>query len=618
MAFGGGYESDLNLNNIKLLGDFPIEHSLGGYGIAQMIEPDRYAVTLNPVLTQYRDGIPLNIVFSETNQGSATLNINNKGDIPLKLVSDNQLLDFLPGQIFPGKVYSMIKKGDFFQVSNNNYNTVGQASEIQAGKAEIATQAETNQGIDDLRIVTPLKLLSLLTSLIANQTEVNAGINNTKTVTPQTLAQYVSDKVTGLWEDKGLLDCSLNPNYPVGQKGDAFTVSVAGKIGGVNGKAVEVRDIVYCMADNVGGNEVAVGASWNVIQSNLVQATEAIAGFARIASIADALAGIDHTTIITPSTLKAAIDNIEFPITVIPIASETVAGVMEIATQAEVNAGTDNARAVTPQKLAQYVSDRVTGLWEDKGLLDCSLNPNYPAGQKGDAYTVNVAGKIGGPAGTVVEVRDVIYCKVDNAGGDEATVGASWNVIQGNVLLATTAIAGIAKIATQAEVTAGADDTKFITPLKLITYLNTKKKRTQIRFQSDSLPESQVLSAASGDYHFGIIPVVGILAGSTIRQASLSWEGYVRNLDTVNTNSFSAGTMSMQKDGGAFSNYLNVTNKIQLGPNQQVFFRFVEDDVKNLATGNGTFLAKFANLRGLGADIMIAGHWTLEIDYETP
>ncbi|MBI1782511.1 MAG: hypothetical protein HYR66_14290, partial [Sphingobacteriales bacterium] len=263
MAFGGGYESDLNLNNVKLLGDFPIEHSLGGYGIAQMIEPDRYAVTLNPSINQYRDGTPLNIVFPETNQGSPTLNINNKGDITLKLVSDVQLLDFLPGQILPGKVYSMIKKGDFFQVSSNNYNTVSQASETQAGKAEIATQAETNQGADDLRIVTPLKLLSLLTSLVATQAEVNAGTSNTKRVTPLTLAQYVSDKVTGLWDDKGLLNCTANPNYPAGQKGDAFTVSIAGKIGGVNGKAVEVRDVVYCMTDNAGGDEATVGASWN-------------------------------------------------------------------------------------------------------------------------------------------------------------------------------------------------------------------------------------------------------------------------------------------------------------------------------------------------------------------
>jgi hypothetical protein len=431
---GGGYESDLNLNNVKLIGDFPIEHSLGGHGIGNSPQPNKYNVTLNPPITQYRIGMPLHIIFAVANTGSATLNINNQGEIPLKKVASelwvdgDGLMDIEAGDILPGRVYILVFDGQFFQV--------------------------------------------------------------------------------------------INLNAP------------------------------------------------------------AIMAF--------------------------------------PFATEFSAGLIEIATQAETNAGTDNQRAVTPLKLAQYVANKITGLWEDQGLLDCSPNPDYPPASKGDAYTVSIAGKIGGPAGTDVQVRDVIYCTADNAGGTEAAVGASWNVIQGNLVQATTAIAGIARIATQAEVPAGLDDTKFVTPLKLITLLNSKKMRTQIRFQSDSLPESQVSSAASADYHFGIIPVAGIPAGSIIRQASLSWEGYIRNLDTVADNSFSTGNIAMQKDGGAFSNCLNVVTKLQLGPGQQVFFRIVEDDVKNLATGNGTYLAKFANLRALGNDIMIAGHWTLEIDYETP
>lgn len=425
---GGGYDSDLNLNNVRLLGDFPIEHSLGGHGIADTQETNKYILTLNPSITHYRIGLTLNVIFSVTNEDSATLNVNNQGDITIKKVVEDVLVDLAKKDIVVGKVYLLVFDGQSFQIVNN-YST-------------------------------------------------------------------------------GII---------------AF-----------------------------------------------------------------------------------------------PIATENSMGLIEIATQVEVNTGTDNQRAVTPQKLAQYVADKVTGLWDDKGLLDCSLNPNYPAALKGDAYTVSIAGKVGGPAGIDVQVRDVVYCTINNAGGTEAAVGASWNVIQGNLVQATTALAGIARIATQAEVTAGLDDTKFVTPLKLITLLNSKKMRTQIRFQSDSLPESEVPSGVLADYHFGIIPVTGITAGSTIRQASLSWEGYLRNLDTDNPNSFNSGNLAMQKDGGAFSNYLNVVTKLQLGPGQVTFFRYVEDDVKNLATGNGTYLAKFANLRALGKNIAIAGHWTLEIDYETP
>lgn len=426
---GGGYDSDLNLNNVKLLGDFPIEHSLGGHGIAETSETNKYNLTLTPPITHYRIGLTLNVIFSVTNEGSATLNVNNQGEITIQKVIEDRLVNLDKKDIVVEKIYLLVYDGQVFQIVNNY----------------------------------------------------SPGI-------------------------------------------------------------------------------------------------------------------------------------ISFP-----ISTEDSRGLIEIATQAEVNTGTDNQRAVTPQKLAQYVADKVTGLWDDKGLLDCSLNPNYPVALKGDAYTVSVAGKVGGPVGTDVQVRDVVYCTINNAGGTEAAVGASWNVIQGNLVQATTALAGIARIATQAEVTAGTEDTKFITPLKLITFLNSRTKmRTQIRFQSDSLPESEVPSGALADYHFGIIPVTGIPAGSTIRQASLSWEGYLRNLDTDNPNSFNSGNLAMQRDGGAFSNYLNVVTKLQLGPGQVTFFRYVEDDVKNLATVNGTYLAKFANLRALGKNIAIAGHWTLEIDYETP
>lgn len=422
-----GYESDLNLNNVKLLGDFPIEHSLGGHSIANSSQPNKFIVALNPPITHYRLGLPLHIIFPHTNTGSVTINVDNQGEINVRKIVGDTLFNLSANDIIPNKVYILIYDGQSFQIANHD-----------------------------------------------------------------------------------------SPAF------------------------------------------------------------------------------------------------VAFPIT-----SETSLGLVEIATQEEVNTGTDNQRVVTPQKLAQYIADKVTGLWDDKGIIDCSLNPNYPTALKGDAYTVSVAGKIGGAAGIDVQVRDVIYCTVINQGGTELNVGTSWNVIQGNLVQATQTLAGIARIATQTEVVAGTDDTKFITPLKLITFLNSKKMRTQIRFQSDSLPDSQVLAAGSTDYHFGIIVVTGIPSGSIIRQASLAWEGCIRNDDNVNANSFDAGNIALQKDGSPFSNYLNIVTKFQIGPGQITFFRFVEDDVKSLVTGNGTYLAKFGNLSALVGSLSMAGHWTLEIDYET-
>lgn len=69
-----------------------------------------------------------------------------------------------------------------------------------------------------------------------------------------------------------------------------------------------------------------------------------------------------------------------------------------------------------------------------KGVQDCSANPNYPAADRGHTYRVSVAGKIGGASGTVVEISDMYICLTDStASGNQATVGASWSVLQANI-----------------------------------------------------------------------------------------------------------------------------------------------------------------------------------------
>jgi hypothetical protein len=68
-----------------------------------------------------------------------------------------------------------------------------------------------------------------------------------------------------------------------------------------------------------------------------------------------------------------------------------------------------------------------------KGVLNCSGNPDYPAGDAGDIYFVSVAGKVGGASGTTVEVGDAIMCNTDGTTtGDEAAKGAYWDLLQGN------------------------------------------------------------------------------------------------------------------------------------------------------------------------------------------
>lgn len=99
----------------------------------------------------------------------------------------------------------------------------------------------------------------------------------------------------------------------------------------------------------------------------------------------------------------------------------------------------------------QYVDNLVAGVLRFKGSTDCSGNPNYPAAALGDAYVVSVAGKIGGAAGITVEAGDVYFAIAANAGGTQAAVGSSWDVVQYNLtgaLLSANNLSDVANVAT--------------------------------------------------------------------------------------------------------------------------------------------------------------------------
>lgn len=114
-------------------------------------------------------------------------------------------------------------------------------------------------------------------------------------------------------------------------------------------------------------------------------------------------------------------------------------------------AGNSDSNLATERALKTYVDSLVTGLLDLKSDLNCSANPNYPAGVKGDAYPVSAAGRVGGGAGPLVDIGDMIVCKTDNAGGTHASVGASWFILERNVaglLLASNNLSDLGNVAT--------------------------------------------------------------------------------------------------------------------------------------------------------------------------
>jgi hypothetical protein len=446
MSFIGGYQSDVNLNDINYVGDFPADHALGGYGVATGI--NGYILTLNPPLSQYRDGQRLEVKFQNANTGASLINVNGKGNIPIKKVVDNNLVDVDPNDLKANQQYILIYDGAVFQVVNLDDNSpLPMATEATPGVSERVTQGELNAGVDDERHITALKLTNWFLTKVATEavlgismiaTEVNDGEDNSKFVTPAKLAAYVADKLTGLWEDKGLINASTNPNYPAGQVGDAYTISVGGKIGGLFGDDVQVRDVIYCTQDNPGGDKETAGFAWNIIQSNLVQATEAIAGFAQIASQAEVNAGVNNSKFLTPLKLVTWFAS--------QLATEVQAGISERATQAEVNAGADDLRHITPLKLVTWFASQLATEVQ-AGIVERATQAEVNAG--------------------VDDVRYVSPLKLTT-------------LLNAVVQQATEVIKGIAEIATQAEADAGVDDTRIITPLKLQVRLNNYINRESI------------------------------------------------------------------------------------------------------------------------------------------
>lgn len=314
MSAIGGYSSDVNLNDLNYVGDFPVENSLGGFGVTSG-GTDDYVLELDPALKNaYRQGLSIQVKFNHGNSGVSTININGKGAVPIMKAVNGVLVDLSADDLGTINHYLLLFDGTCFQVVAGLKSSIETASETVEGKARVATIEE-----------------------------VNAGTSNSTFVTPQKLASYVADKVTGLWENKGTIDCSTNPNYPAALAGDAYTVSAGGKIGGAAGEDVQEMDVIVCLVDNAGGDQASVGASWNVIQSNVSQATETIAGIIKVASQALVNGGTDDLSAITPLKLKTLLDS--------RLATETLIGLIEIATQAETDLGADNQRAITPLRL---------------------------------------------------------------------------------------------------------------------------------------------------------------------------------------------------------------------------------------------------------------------------
>lgn len=223
------------------------------------------------------------------------------------LASDNSFNDSGNGFVTAGfAVGDRVKVTGFTgNVANNIF--VGKVTGLAAGKMTIGG-SEGDVIVDDAagETVTITKWLTRRTTaadvaLSVKDTDTTLSANSdSKLATQKAVKAYVDAVATGLLDFKGSTDCSANPNYPAASKGDVYIVSVSGKIGGASGTTVDVGDWYVATADNAGGTEASVGASWGHMEHNLVSALTGA-----YASTTEVLTGTDNAKIATPDAVAA-------------------------------------------------------------------------------------------------------------------------------------------------------------------------------------------------------------------------------------------------------------------------------------------------------------------------
>jgi hypothetical protein len=453
-----------------------------------------------------------------------------------------------------------------------------QATEDIAGIAEVATQAEVDAGVDDLRFVTPAKLLPFVQDQIATatppppaqateaddgitryatQAEVDAGADLDSVVRPGTLAPYVTDQIAA--------QAPPPPQATEGVDGVTRYATQAEVDAGLEADSVvRPSTLAPYVADQIATQSPPPPA-----------ATELVAGIAQIADAAEAVAGTDDTTIMTPLKSKSAIDLAIAGIPVVDPATEVAAGVTRYATQTEVDAGLDADSVVRPSTLAPYVADQI------------ATQSPAPA-----------------PASETVEgiARYATQAEVD--AGVEASATVRPSTLAPYVAAAIAAIPaptvpdasetveGIARIATQAEVDAGLDDLTIVTPLKVDTAINAAIGALPPSIQADIFEAQGDLIVGTGP-DAGVILPVGLpgqvmvpdpLAPSGVKWADLPPAGmkvYANLAEAEAVRTAEVGTLHVDDMAAAFPNLVGpgagVDGYFANGPGDLVITTSVND-----------------------------------------
>lgn len=203
------------------------------------------------------------------------------------------------------------------------------------------------------------------------------------------------------------------------------------------------------------------------------------------------------------TTIKITDKNVTFA-KIQDIASMTVIGRVaagtgvssEIGIISNLSSATSTTLA-TSEAIKLYVDSSIAALGNLEGGWDASTG-SFPVGQspeigtqKGDYWYVTVAGTVGGVA---FNIGDVIIAKVDNASTTNAN---DWIQLEVNRDQATETILGLVRLATQAEVIAGTDTQKAVTPASIPNATTTNRGFTTLATNAETQTGTETTKAVT-------------------------------------------------------------------------------------------------------------------------
>lgn len=323
---------------------------------------------------------------------------------------------------------------------------VADASETVQGKIEIATQAETNTGTDDLRAVTPLKFQ---TRMAAYAQPLDGDLTSIAALSTTAFGRSFLDRADAA-AGRTLLELGTAATTA------ASAYEVAGAAAAAQAASQPLDSdltAIAALTTTAYGRAFLALANQAALQALLAASSETTAGILEIATQAETNTGTDDARAVTPlkfqTRMAAYAQPLDSDLTAIAALTTTAYGraFLALADQAALQAllglDTDVTLAansdikIPTQKATKAYADSLldaNNAWQYKGVIDASANPNYPAASAGHTYRISVAGRIGGAAGPVVEVGDTITALVDgSAAGNHATVGANWTILQTNI-----------------------------------------------------------------------------------------------------------------------------------------------------------------------------------------